>query len=139
MTLFAGALLRTIEFVMVTTDARFPGPQELGSRADDAHGSQGRGAGVGWGLGRGQSKSQTLTCPWRGGRSGRLDLGTGRVMDMVKNLRIAFPLLDWPFLVTVIDILYCLTSACGSSGLAGCRLDINFWFVAPFAIRHPFI
>lgn len=44
MTLFAGALLRTIEFVMVTTDASFPGPgergrggsRELGSRADDA-------------------------------------------------------------------------------------------------------
>jgi hypothetical protein len=44
MTLFAGALLRTIEFVMVATDASFPGPrgararrqQELGSRADDA-------------------------------------------------------------------------------------------------------
>lgn len=44
MTLFAGALLRTIEFVMVTTDASFPGPgergrggsRELGSGADDA-------------------------------------------------------------------------------------------------------
>lgn len=48
MTLFAAALLRTIEFVMVTTDASFPGPgelgggsRELGSRADDAR--QGKG------------------------------------------------------------------------------------------------
>lgn len=50
MTLFAGALLRTIEFVMVTTDASFPGPgergrggsRELGSGADDARGGEGR-------------------------------------------------------------------------------------------------
>lgn len=47
MTLFAGALLRTIEFVMVTTDASFPGPgelggsRELGSRADDARQGEG--------------------------------------------------------------------------------------------------
>lgn len=49
MTLFAGALLRTIEFVMVTTDASFPGPgergrggsRELGSGADDARGRRG--------------------------------------------------------------------------------------------------
>lgn len=60
MTLFAGALLRTIEFVMVTTDASFPPPrgarararrrQELGSRADDARAEQ-RGAGAGAGDG----------------------------------------------------------------------------------------
>lgn len=50
MTLFAGALLRTIEFVMVTTDASFPGPgergggsRELGSGADDARRGEGRG------------------------------------------------------------------------------------------------
>lgn len=50
MTLFAGALLRTIEFVMVTTDASFPGPgehgrdgsRELGSRAADARRGEGR-------------------------------------------------------------------------------------------------
>lgn len=50
MTLFAAALLRTIEFVMVTTDASFPGPgergggsRELGSRADDARQGEGTG------------------------------------------------------------------------------------------------
>lgn len=49
MTLFAGALLRTIEFVMVTTDASFPGPGErgrggsgeLGSGADEARRGEG--------------------------------------------------------------------------------------------------
>lgn len=47
MTLFAGALLRTIEFVMVTTDASFPGPgelggsRELGSGAADARQGEG--------------------------------------------------------------------------------------------------
>lgn len=48
MTLFAGALLRTTEFVMVTTDASFPGPgergggsRELGSGADDARRGEG--------------------------------------------------------------------------------------------------
>lgn len=60
MTLFAGALLRTIEFVMVTTDASFPAlrgarararwRQELGSGADDARAEQ-RGAGAGAGDG----------------------------------------------------------------------------------------
>lgn len=33
MTLFAGALLRTIEFVMVTTDASFLGPRERAAAA----------------------------------------------------------------------------------------------------------
>lgn len=53
MTLFAGALLRTIEFVMVTTDASFPGPgergggggsgrREPGRRAEDARRGEGR-------------------------------------------------------------------------------------------------
>lgn len=32
MTLFAGALLRTIEFVMVTTDASFPPPRGVRAR-----------------------------------------------------------------------------------------------------------
>lgn len=49
MTLFVGALLRTIEFVMVTTDASFSGPgergrggsREPGSGADDARGGKG--------------------------------------------------------------------------------------------------
>lgn len=49
MTLFVGALLRTIEFVMVTTDASFLGPgecgrggsREPGSGAEDARGGKG--------------------------------------------------------------------------------------------------
>lgn len=74
MTLFAGALLRTIEFVMVTTDASFPGPgehgrdgsRELGSRAADARRGEGRPVAGDWAEVRG-----TLCTPPSQPRRGR--------------------------------------------------------------------
>lgn len=122
MTLFAGSLLRTIEFVMVTTDASFPGPQELGRGADDARKPGARG----W-AGTEQASEPREGTGGQPGRRGPRGARGGHCAE-----------LRWEsvtlLLVGLAALLSFLTSACGGSGLAERCPDTNFLFLVPFAI-----